>query len=1599
MKKVKQIPTMLRLRFFSAALLMVPVVLSLKAQNYFELTFGNPGNQYERFNAGTYFQGDLVGAGYATTPSGAYIVRVNSSTGQYMWQVRLGDGTQANSIENTSDGNMILGGTKSTGSNSSKMALIKINGNGGWIWTKTFGGNFQYQCEKAIQTSDGGYALFGTSQLDLMNQFSSGRLYLLKTNSAGDSLWAKTYGVPAGWQRGNDIIELSGGGYALCGASYNAVSGTGGSIVIRTDANGDTLWTRTLGVGHDGAKKLVQSGNYIFVLNQLSMNSQGQILAFDMNGNHTVFSNLSNNVGVGGFVRNMGGSFSVALSDYNSNNVKIYNVNTSGTPQLIRTFNGDYRLTANSLITTWINQLAVFGRDYNYQVGVEDAWVASLDTLGNVQQISNNCSVEIGVNDTTVCQGSFVPNPMVTGTGPFTYYWTPPIGMNNPNIANPVITNVFHQLYTLIVTDATGCTATDNVYVTSYTASSDSVFLCNNGTATLDLGPGSTYQWLNFQDTLGNFTQMNQTTQTITVNQPGTYTALEYTQGCGVLTSQFFVGTCQQSCANAWNLFNYIHNPFCGGDSILFVSTGGPSPLATWLWYASPQIFGNSSTAWLVLTNNNPQWVELYTTDINGCQVSTSMLITPQIGASLNVSAGPDTVVCNGSYTTTAQATGGSGNYTFLWEPQSYFSNPNLPTQTFSNVHNQTFWVWVTDGSGCTTLDTLVITALNTQPIPQTVHLCGGNATLSMVSGASYYQWFNGFQTQAITVSDTGLYYGYGYYQGCGTVVQQFHVVPCTTNCFLSAGYQHNPWACGDSVFFYGTMGTQVASVFWDFGDGHTATSSSLSIYHYYQPQPGTTYTVTIIAVTTQGCTATTTLQILIQGGYPVTAFAGNDQTYCFPGTYQLNATASGGTAPYFFQWYPPSGLNDNSIHNPIVNLQGAMTYLLVVTDANGCQDFDTLNLDIVQGGINDTIYLCGSTVELCMQDNSPQYIWNPGGAQTQCITVSDTGTYFGISWPNNCQTTPNYFHVLPCPVSCWSAFTYTSNISACGDSVFFIATSSIPANQFSWNFGDGTILNSVMSTTYHYFSAGTYTVTLTVTDAQGCTSVSSQVVSVNHGFSVSAGDDIVACQSNIQLHAQPSVPGNYFYQWHPPTGLNNAFIQSPVASQVHNQQYIVTVTNVNTGCQASDTVIVSAYNWSGGDTLEACGDSVLLDFGAGAQFYNWQYFIDVNGTTHYLNHYGQTLNVLHPGQYFGYAIFPNCGALTSIFTVVPCQGDSVWPGDANADGQAHNLDLLTIGIGYGTSGFIRPNATINWQAEASPAWGLQLQSGVDYKHIDCNGDGVINVDDTLAVIQNYGLLHSLGGVDELTGSDDPMLYLTALSDTVLTGSPVVVAVKLGTEIVPANDVYGIAFTIQYNQELVQANTMGINFSNSWFGVHGLNMISIRKNFHGFGWLDVALTRVDHQNISGYGTIGELHFITIDNLSGKQTLYETLELEISNVRLIRNDESEVDLGIQNDSIIVTDLDNAIHQLSSMEAAISVFPNPAKDLLTLSIAQKNGTANMKFEILNAMGELIVPAMNIQQAVSTVNISGLASGVYFLRVSGENGMVNKKFTVAK
>lgn len=164
----------------------------------------------------------------------------------------------------TDDGNYaVLGSTFSFGAGDFDMYLLKFNSAGDTVWTATYGGDsteYGYDIQK---TTDGGYILVGSTR-------SSGNgkrdVYLVKVDSLGQTIWSRTYGG-----EDNDegcSVRVTGDGYIICGTTSSRGAGYSDLYLIRTNAVGDTLWTRTFGGagGESGsAVREVSQGGYIAV--------------------------------------------------------------------------------------------------------------------------------------------------------------------------------------------------------------------------------------------------------------------------------------------------------------------------------------------------------------------------------------------------------------------------------------------------------------------------------------------------------------------------------------------------------------------------------------------------------------------------------------------------------------------------------------------------------------------------------------------------------------------------------------------------------------------------------------------------------------------------------------------------------------------------------------------------------------------------------------------------------------------------------------------------------------------------------------------------------------------------------------------------------------------------------------------------------------------------------------------------------------------------------------------------------------------------------------------------------------------------------------
>ncbi|MCF8277695.1 MAG: T9SS type A sorting domain-containing protein [Flavobacteriales bacterium] len=153
----------------------------------------------------------------------------------------------AKSMQETADGDLIIAGFQETTLNSYQFSALKLTSDGDTIWSRSYGGSQWDICNKVLALSDGGFALFGQTY---SYGAGDGDFYLVRTDTDGDTLWTKTYGG-AGLESGESISLTDEGGFYLTGYSESYGAGKKDAYIIKTDAVGDTIWTRTFGKGED----------------------------------------------------------------------------------------------------------------------------------------------------------------------------------------------------------------------------------------------------------------------------------------------------------------------------------------------------------------------------------------------------------------------------------------------------------------------------------------------------------------------------------------------------------------------------------------------------------------------------------------------------------------------------------------------------------------------------------------------------------------------------------------------------------------------------------------------------------------------------------------------------------------------------------------------------------------------------------------------------------------------------------------------------------------------------------------------------------------------------------------------------------------------------------------------------------------------------------------------------------------------------------------------------------------------------------------------------------------------------------------------------
>jgi hypothetical protein len=165
--------------------------------------------------------------------------------------------------QQTFDGGYIMVGTRNSGpTGGADIYLVKTDSSGDTLWTKTFVRKGEDGGECVQQTADSGYIIVGTIS------GNNGDLYLIKTDSSGDTVWTRRYGG-AQPENGHFVRQTFDGGYIAAGRTYSFGPGTpsyNNVYLVRTDSNGDSVWAVAYGKDRmDGAYCVVQTSDSGFV--------------------------------------------------------------------------------------------------------------------------------------------------------------------------------------------------------------------------------------------------------------------------------------------------------------------------------------------------------------------------------------------------------------------------------------------------------------------------------------------------------------------------------------------------------------------------------------------------------------------------------------------------------------------------------------------------------------------------------------------------------------------------------------------------------------------------------------------------------------------------------------------------------------------------------------------------------------------------------------------------------------------------------------------------------------------------------------------------------------------------------------------------------------------------------------------------------------------------------------------------------------------------------------------------------------------------------------------------------------------------------------
>ena len=313
------------------------------------------------------------------------------------------------------------------------------------------------------------------------------------------------------------------------------------------------------------------------------------------------------------------------------------------------------------------------------------------------------------------------------------------------------------------------------------------------------------------------------------------------------------------------------------------------------------------------------------------------------------------------------------------------------------------------------------------------------------------------------------------------------------------------------------------------------------------------------------------------------------------------------------------------------------------------------------------------------------------------------------------------------------------------------------------------------------------------------------------------------------------------------------------------------------------------------------------------------------------------------------------------------CLIGCVWPGDANTDLEANHYDILPIGLNFGQRGPARQDTGVFWKGYKAQNWSTNLQGDINNKHGDCNGDGVIDMEDMNAVIENFAF--SRPWQPKAAGTQ---LSVDLDVDDLDVGETAVITISMNDT--ASVTMYGIGFEVELDPNIFDFSTATVDFSGSWLGTQNQDLLTFSYADSTQGFIYISESRNDQANQTGTGDLATIYIQTRAGGSGTA-------VNLSSSGGVDNSGDTLSVnGNATDANV-----NSIEERDGyLVKELVVFPNPTTDMVQFTLP--TGTSETyTLQVFDNVGKLVESRIITDGGLVIQDLSEYNSGIYTIQVN--------------